>query len=234
VPQGHAKVCVRRLLDLIAHLSPEHNLFTNQSPADWQSLPSAVTWTSTCVRTTPTTSSSVCLTLRKRAVTLLRDLASAPCAAAHVQDALLEAFTALCTCNKAQAAVALAPALAVGGALDALFLRENVSEDAKYAVTLLRDDVMDAFLRACDVVLAAEWGRMSIQGETMRARMIKALWEILASQVCALCFVRFSVGCEYVGVYVDERVYIYICVCACMYVCMYVCMYARSRWLCKD
>jgi hypothetical protein len=83
---------------------------------------------------------------------------------------------------------ALAPILAVGGALDALFLRDSVHEDAKYAPTLLCDDVMVAFLCACDAVCAAEWEQgMCVVGGMMRARMLKALWEILTPQVCVLC-----------------------------------------------
>jgi hypothetical protein len=79
---------------------------------------------------------------------------------------------------------ALAPILAVGGAMDALFLRGSLCEDAKYAGTLLRNDVMDAFMGACESVLAADWKRYCMLGDMIRARMIKALWELLAPEVC--------------------------------------------------
>jgi hypothetical protein len=106
---------------------------------------------------------------------------------------------------------ALAPILAVGGALDALFLRGNLSEDAEYATTSLRDDVMDAFLRACDVVFAADVGGMCILGDMIRARMMKALWELLTPQVrVRLCACVLASVCVCVCV---------VCVCVCVYVC---------------
>jgi hypothetical protein len=213
------QACVQRLLDLIAYLSPEHNVYRNHPHMNsWRSLPSAVTWAATC--TTHTTRHGACLAMRAKAVSLLRDLATAPCTANEVQDALLAAFTRMCThCSKhkttqansgitcagvaGNASVhaqvhaestavrgflpALAPTLAVGGVLDALFLRANVSEeDVKYASTWVRHDVMDAFLRACDLVFAADWdwgGGMCMLGAMMRTRMIKALWELLTPQV---------------------------------------------------
>ncbi len=136
-------------------------------------------------------------------------MASGPRTANHVQDALLTAFTSLCDalCNKPATAAykvgyggysaqkqaqhacmlsALAPALAVGGALDALFLRKIAGEDAKYAATSLRDDVMHAFLCACDSVLSADAGHMRLLSELMRTRMLKALWEVLAPKVRVL------------------------------------------------
>jgi hypothetical protein len=219
----HILTSTRRLLDLIARLSPEYNLFAAHAHVcthSWRALPSAVTWAGACAP--PNKLSGACLALRSLAVSLLRVLASAPCTANHVQDALRAAFTALCdvSSNKADdmnnsvdvcvgdkntlSAVCahaddiggaskllhvLAPTLAVGGALDALFLRENLGDGATFAGTLLRDDVVDAFLRACDCVLAAEWRGMCVLGETMRARMMKALWELLASQVCVCVYV---------------------------------------------
>ncbi len=84
----------------------------------------------------------------------------------------------------------LAPILVVGGALDALFLRATTSPRvlAEHAPAMLRDDVMDAFLEACDCVLRSDWRDMCMLGEMMRARVTKALWELLASQVCmSLC-----------------------------------------------
>jgi hypothetical protein len=214
-----------RLLDLIACLSPEYNLFVTHahSPSSWRALPSTVTWAGAFQRIKR---SRACLALRSKAMSQLGALATSPCAANGVQDALLAAFVVLSdivsssSSSKADDAdhrmgilhirkkktvsgvsvyrdrdeaigpsrllSVLAPTLVVGGALDVLFLRANLGEEATYVGTSLRNDVMDAFVRACDSVLAADWEHMPVLGEMMRARMTKALWELLASQVCIL------------------------------------------------
>lgn len=184
---GHADACVRRLLDLVSELSPESHTFTKSPPTPseharaWLQHPSVVTWTlppNTERRIPPS------LPLRLQAVSLLRTLATLPSTASAVNNALAQDFSALaeaCESSSPPKESTLAPILIVGGTLNTLLSIHTGGSAPRPLV--LRDDVVRAFLRACGALFGKNGGVPGMLGRVLRSRMMKALWEVLASPV---------------------------------------------------
>ena len=195
---------VAKLLDLISHVSPEWPAFSfGQTPplASFSSMPSVVSWTG-LQHAKPVFKPS--LGLCSAAISLVRHLCTLPydnTATGNPAKAVLcSAFRQLAAVSHqnlrdgAPPAGCLSPLLVVGGTLHALAWRDKGDASDPRQLPPLGEEVLGEFVRACEAVfgagaaagVATEGGGGSageLRWGIVRARMAKALWELLMFEV---------------------------------------------------